>query len=69
MSMSRKHFETLAAVLRETNPALRGHGDQHQWGNDVAAVMEVCKDFNPQFDHQRFLAACGVERPVRGGGK
>lgn len=51
--MTRKHFEAIARRIREI-PALPAR--------TVAAVAmaDVCREFNPLFDRERFLRACGV---------
>ena len=58
--MTRKHFEAIAADLKR----------QADYANDVeyGAILDVClalshtfKEFNPAFDRDRFLKACGVE--------
>lgn len=68
--MSRKHFEALAAIVRElphftVGPALKGAADPEQVGENVrngAASMlaDYCASENPSFDRGRFLAACGA---------
>ena len=68
-SMTRKHFEALAAALRWAEPRNDGgvfsdreHADRvTQWKKDALSVAEVCARFNPNFDRARFLAACGVQ--------
>ena len=61
-SMTRKHFEALAAALKITGPAgYLTSGEGHQWRADVEQVADVCARFNPTFDRARFLAACGVQ--------
>ena len=59
-SMTRKHFEALAAALR--NSHIEGDPSYiDQWIVDCQAVAEICARFNPNFDRARFLAACGVQ--------
>ena len=69
--MSKKHFNALAAALRQTRDALnRDHqGDSPDHARDVHRawrmtcrdVANVCAQTNPRFDRARFLAACGME--------
>lgn len=59
--MSRKHFESLAAALRNRKP--EAHWDPNkrvQWVHDCEAIADACQASNPRFDRGRFLAACGV---------
>lgn len=62
--MTRKHFEALAAMVRET--PLTGVVE----GRDMANVREhfahtladFCQDQNSRFDREKFLAACGIRK-------
>lgn len=56
--MSRKHFEALAAALRESKP-LAEQSALLQWQLDVAKVSDVLAESNPRFDRGKFLDACG----------
>lgn len=53
MSMSRKHFEMIATVVRENG------GDQRAALAD--AFARELRAENSRFDRDRFIAACGVE--------
>ena len=59
MSMSKKHFEALAAEMRHNKPVLVPNMET-QWKADVYSLASVCARFNPRFDRTRFLKACGV---------
>lgn len=59
--MSRRHFTALAKAMLASKP----HPSSDpltlvQWRRDVSAVARVCASFNPAFDGELFLAACGV---------
>lgn len=59
--MTRKHFEAIATSLLNTRPRKEWTDKYQQWlftCNDVAISLVP---FNPQFDTDRFLDACGVE--------
>ena len=67
-SLTAKHFEALAAALKENRPALPedGYGQPYhfseaQWSDCAGRIASVCARFNPNFDRARFLAACGVQ--------
>jgi hypothetical protein len=54
-----KHFEALAAALRRQQPAPHWDANKHtQWGLDVRAVADVCEQFNPRFNRERFIEEC-----------
>ena len=61
--MTKKHFVALAAALREAGYSypigITTPETQHK--RDILAITAVCARFNPNFDRDRFLAACGVE--------
>lgn len=57
--MSQKHFEALAKAVRES--AELGSLTQYQVECIACKIGSVCLDFNPRFDYQRFLLACGVK--------
>ena len=57
--MTRKHFQALAAALASTRPASTyGSNDYDVWQHTVSAVASVCAAHNPNFDRERFRAAC-----------
>lgn len=66
--MTRKHFEALAAALKDSKPEPTQYchhtsppGPQlEQWRADVRAIAAVCIAHNPRFD-TRFFEACGYE--------
>ena len=51
--MTRKHFEALAAEIRQIP-------DKVAREQAARAVARACRQFNPNFDMSRFLAACDV---------
>ncbi len=59
MEMTKKHFEAIAAVMRN----LRNGYPTHRWLWTVATekLADLCAQFNPAFDRERFLAACRGE--------
>lgn len=68
--MTKKYFDALAAALKRRNtdwlsdgPMSNDYvsGAKNQWEGDIREVALVCARFNPNFDRERFLAACGVE--------
>lgn len=59
--MTKKHFEAAAAMVRAIGgdaPSLRERGLRHDKAWTYIALFE---QFNPRFDRERFLRACGVE--------
>lgn len=56
--MTKKHFDALAAALLS---ARKGSHTAEQSKADAVAVARVCALFNPKFDRERFLAACGTD--------
>ena len=69
--MSRKHFQAIAASLANSKPCILapvGHKDRvkqmrhlEQWRIDVLAMVAVCRQFNSNFNKDRFLGACNYE--------
>jgi hypothetical protein len=62
--MTKKHFEALAAALRESRQACGDLRQVEQWRRDVEAVILAHSQSDPVFDsgdRARFLKACGVE--------
>lgn len=67
MSLSRKHYEAIAAVVAEQAAEYAGSVEDFSAGG-AWAVEQTAKNLatyfaadNPNFDRQRFLAACQVE--------
>lgn len=73
--MTRKHFEALAAALKDSKPSKpdpestwsysQYRDALAQWRIDVRAIVSACLRANDQFD-ARFYAACGykLSQPV-----
>ena len=67
--MTRRHFNAIAAIIRETIEAapLESLTNDEAGGRRIAAcaiardLATVCASTNPNFDRARFLSACGVE--------
>lgn len=70
--MTRKHFEQIAAALRDTKPPKPGADKSHYWAARYASevkrweivverMTEFCAESNPRFDRERFQRACGLE--------
>ena len=60
--MTRKHFERAAEIIRSINSG--------NWGDTLPRVRAIeaaeffiffAREFNPRFDTQRFLIACGLQ--------
>lgn len=71
MAMTRKDFQALADGLKATCPQPEPDENEHaprgtymaranQWHQDVRIVADACRAANPQFDRDRFYAACGM---------
>ncbi len=64
--MTRKHFEAIAAAVRDAQGVSGNTGDdltvERATLHRVAhALADACRRENPQLDRGRFLRACGVE--------
>ncbi len=56
-SMSKKHFDALAAAIKAEY-----YAEEAVDRNRTALLLaSVCARFNPNFNRARFLKACGVE--------
>jgi hypothetical protein len=58
--MTKKHFKELALNLHFLKPDDSSRPKFLQWELDVLGVASACKRFNPKFDNEKFLAACGM---------
>ena len=66
--MTKRHFEAIAAALKEAKPVLDMRGEDLEWFNaalpqwrsDVRAIASVLLAHIPRFD-ARFYEACGYE--------
>lgn len=58
MSLSRKHFNSLAAIIRETSMVHCLDSDSELWAEFIAKKLaDWCESHNPRFDRYRFLEA------------
>lgn len=53
--MNRKHFEAIAAMMREH---WRARGHDTFWHIVRSELADICADANPRFDRKRFVDAC-----------
>jgi hypothetical protein len=61
MPMSKKHFEAVAAILREERQSWEGNGQVQQALSYVAVgLASAFSKANPRFDRSRFLEAARV---------
>lgn len=70
MSLTKKHFEALAAAIRETHWQVDEMEQYQGDGGGADALYRVADEIatvlattNPRFDRTRFLAACGGKSP------
>ena len=62
--MTRKHFQAIADSLRDAKPPHMGDPAVYkvkleQWGRTCERMADTMRGFNPNFDRERFLSACG----------
>lgn len=57
--MSRKHFEALAAAIKESYNQAETAEARSAVACTAAAIARVCLNDNPRFDDKRFIVACG----------
>lgn len=62
MSMTRKNFEAIAASVQDVREQC-SDAPETTWAiNEIASnLADTCAAENPNFDRERFMAACGVE--------
>jgi hypothetical protein len=67
--MTKTHFIALASALRSERPCSLAEypykpdsvkGAYDEWGTVSLAIMDVCKQFNPRFDREKFSSAIGM---------
>jgi len=55
--MSKKHFKEFAETLKHARP---DHPEALKtWKRITEDIARDCRQFNPRFDRERFLDACG----------
>jgi hypothetical protein len=59
MTLTRKHFETIAAELRAAQPA--NQGAKLGYHLAITAVATGLQQINPKFDRRRFIEACTTD--------
>jgi hypothetical protein len=59
MTLTRKHFETIAAELRAAQPT--NPGSKLGYHLAITAVATGLQQINAKFDRRRFIAACTCE--------
>ena len=64
--MTKKHFEELKLLLRETDPPLGSPTASRQWRIMREAIILMCKASNPNFDSLYFRRNCGAPRAISG---
>lgn len=61
-TMSRKDYESLAAVINGERACAGGNKDRLRTASNIARSMaDVFKRDNSRFDRERFYAACGLD--------
>jgi hypothetical protein len=60
-SMTRKHFQAIANVIRENCDNNKWDGEPSDAERVGRAMASALRQFNPAFDRERFLKACGVD--------
>ena len=67
--MSRKHFNSIAAMMREQHPGsptvdmslhenVIAQEKVAVWENLFSGLVDICRSENSNFDYSRFRAAC-----------
>lgn len=65
MTLTRKHFETIAEELQADRP--NGIAQNQQYDAAVQAVSRALRKINPRFDNDRFyLATCRDDNDLLG---
>lgn len=58
--MKKRHFEEIAATLREEQPPDVEESERARWYSIVLAFADLCQRSNGDFNRDRFLRACGA---------
>lgn len=59
--LTKRHFESLAAIIRKEVDAAPTKGGALTHYRIGEALADFCAEHNPGFDRARFLSACGLE--------
>jgi hypothetical protein len=69
--MTKKHFEPLAANLKQVKPYSGQYNDFSEyvlafsaWSNAVQKIADMCQGTNKNFKKALFLQACGLELDI-----
>lgn len=66
--MTKKHFIALADAFRSEKPGENWDPNKRvQWELDVKAVANVCAQFNPRFNRERWLGYIAGTNGKNGG--
>lgn len=59
MAMSKRHFEALARIVRDSDATYAGKNGSASY-TLACKLADFCETENPAFDRERFMKACGV---------
>ncbi len=58
MTMTRHHFESLAAIVRDARAQATTLGERNVCDWFEEDLIRLCREENPRFDQERFQEAC-----------
>ena len=62
-SLTKRRFNTLAAVLRDNKPEADGTLEEVViWENIVEDIGDMSNEFNDNFSYDKFFEACGYDK-------